>query len=472
MPVVVLDNCDKRNRDSQLLMFEVANWLKTKFHCMVFLPLREVTFDQYRREPPLDTVISDLVFRIDAPLLERVIYERFKYALREIDANQKTFYYFVSNGMRIECKRKDVGSYLKTMLASLFQNHFSKRLIVGLAGRNIRKGIEVFLDFCKSGYISEDDILRIQTTEGAFSLPPHIVTLIMLKGRRLFYEDPNSRIKNLFHCDRDDASPNPFVRISILRWLHDRVSLPGPSGAKGFHRAADLVADMKAIGQIEARTLEELNDLLAAECISSESQASYLPDLEELICISSSGIVHLDLVRDISYLSIVSEDTWFRNEDVAKRIASNMTSRGAFSSSSRQTAIENAIALVDYLQDYGHRFLPQPSSYLDDISICTYSDYEELHRFVHELAMNDRGYIDYNELAKLYKPDMEIEAQVSSTQYYGIFVEFGLNGIGFAPVQRLAGVSLSDYERGDSVRVKILCFNHEHKKFDVELLKE
>lgn len=194
MPVIVLDNCDKRDRDSQLLMFEVANWLKVSFHCIVFLPLREVTFDQYRHEPPLDTVISDLVFRIDAPLLERVIYARFNYALREIAANQKAFYYQLHNGIRVECKRTDVGSYLKAMLSSLLQNHFSKRLIVGLAGRNIRKGIEIFLDFCKSGYISEDDILRIRTTDGVFSLSTHIVTLILLKGRRLFYEDSNSRV--------------------------------------------------------------------------------------------------------------------------------------------------------------------------------------------------------------------------------------------------------------------------------------
>lgn len=63
--VVVLDNCDKRNREDQLLMFDVASWLKETFPCMVFLPLRDTTYDQYRDEPPLDTVIKDLVFRID-----------------------------------------------------------------------------------------------------------------------------------------------------------------------------------------------------------------------------------------------------------------------------------------------------------------------------------------------------------------------------------------------------------------------
>ena len=70
--IIVLDNCDKRNRDEQLLMFEVASWLKGNFNVMVFLPLRETTYDLYKRSPSY-TVIKDLVFRIDLRLLINVI---------------------------------------------------------------------------------------------------------------------------------------------------------------------------------------------------------------------------------------------------------------------------------------------------------------------------------------------------------------------------------------------------------------
>ena len=43
--VVVLDNCDKRNRDEQLRMFQLAQWAQSQFKCLVVLPLRDVTFD-------------------------------------------------------------------------------------------------------------------------------------------------------------------------------------------------------------------------------------------------------------------------------------------------------------------------------------------------------------------------------------------------------------------------------------------
>ena len=53
LPIIVLDNCDKRNKEEQLLMFQVAEWLRTTFKCLVILPMRDSTYDQYRNEPPL-----------------------------------------------------------------------------------------------------------------------------------------------------------------------------------------------------------------------------------------------------------------------------------------------------------------------------------------------------------------------------------------------------------------------------------
>lgn len=65
--VLVLDNSDKRLREEQLLMFEAAQWLQREFHGLVLLPLREETYDNHRNEPPLDTALKDLVFRIEPP---------------------------------------------------------------------------------------------------------------------------------------------------------------------------------------------------------------------------------------------------------------------------------------------------------------------------------------------------------------------------------------------------------------------
>ena len=54
--IIVLDNCDKKTRDEQLLMFEAAQWLQKEFRALVILPLRDETYDNHKSEPPLGVV--------------------------------------------------------------------------------------------------------------------------------------------------------------------------------------------------------------------------------------------------------------------------------------------------------------------------------------------------------------------------------------------------------------------------------
>ena len=53
-------------------MFQAAQWLQNTFKCLVILPLRDETYDNHRNEPPLDTALKDLVFRIEPPLFQHV----------------------------------------------------------------------------------------------------------------------------------------------------------------------------------------------------------------------------------------------------------------------------------------------------------------------------------------------------------------------------------------------------------------
>ena len=85
--IVVLDNSDKRLREEQLLMFEAAQWLQREFRGLVLLPLREETYDNHRNEPPLDTALKDLVFRIEPPLFQKILTTRINLALRELTAS-------------------------------------------------------------------------------------------------------------------------------------------------------------------------------------------------------------------------------------------------------------------------------------------------------------------------------------------------------------------------------------------------
>lgn len=468
--VIVLDNCDKRNRDDQLLMFEVAAWLKSEFPVMVFLPLRDTTYDQFRSEPPLDTVIKDLVFRIDPPLLEKVIYARLNYALREISIQNSKFTFYLSNSMKVECSRAEVGTYLKAMVSSLFQDQLFKRIITGLAGRNIRRGLEILLDFCKSGHIGSDEILRIRTSSGDYRLPNHTITKILLKGKRKYYSDQEANIKNLFNSDENDSLPDPFSRISILQWLSDNKKIAGPNRVIGFHKVSHLVGVLQGLGHSSSRLLAEIATLVRAGCILAENQYSDISE-EDLISLAPAGYIHLDLLRNINYLSAISEDTLFRENQPARAIADNLIGKGSYKIDSRQAAISNAEIMSKYLASYKSKFFIGAASILPDENRIDLVKIDEIDEFVKHVAENDEHYQNISRRDAEYPSGKVVDAQIVSIQDYGFFVEFGLDGNGLIHKSQISQPkNLDDFESGDWVSVEIVGYNTQHRNFDLRLI--
>jgi GTPase SAR1 family protein len=464
--IIVLDNCDKGNKDDQLLMFEVATWLRKEFYCVIFLPLRDTTYDLYKGSPPLDTVIKDLVFRIDPPLLETVIYSRLSYLSRELDIRTKKFEYLLPNGMLVDCSNKEIDSYMRSVVSSLFKDKFYKRVLVGLAGRNIRKGLEIVLDFCKSGHIPEDEILKVRQSEGDYSIPSHLVSKIIFKGNRKYYDDSDSIVKNLFHSYQDDDLPDPFVRISIMGLLNDMQRESGPNGIKGFHKTIDIIHRLQQDGHTEIRLFEEIRILMESGCIYSESQ-NKVAHLEDLIAISPSGIIHLELLKNINYLSFVAEDTLFRENQVAASIKDNMIGSGRFRLDSRQSAISSAKLLVDYLKDYSENYYLGRARLLEDSNTSGAAGFQSASDYVDNIASNDYKYNEMERLDSLYPAGSCHEAQVVSIQDYGMFFDFGTMGSGLILKSKMSAKKYHSIEEGDWENIKVVSYSIKHSRFEL-----
>ena len=466
-PVVVLDNCDKRSRDLQLLMFDVASWLKNTYYCMVFLPLRNTTYDQYNKTPPLDTAIKDLIFQIDPPLLDRVLQARYEYVLRELENRTTDFFYMTRNGMRIQCKKEDVNSYLRAMLDSIFGNELTRRVFLGLASRDIRKGIEIFLDFCKSGYILEDTILRIRLSNGKQTIPVNAAMQIIMKGSRKYYLDASSRMKNILKMYQEDSFPDPFIRTAILEWLNSNFEENGPKGIRSYFSVTSICKELKIYGHNEQRIKKEIEELIISELIITESQQKKYPDENELIAITANGKIHLDLLQNMYYLSFISEDTFFEKDNIAQRIADNLLRKECFPYINHQTVMENAKLLIDYLWEYGKR-----QNYLYKNFVRDENDYDfrlinSIKTWMDKKIGDDPSYINYDELVRNYPTGLVLDSQVDNRTSYGYFFNLGINGVGFCPITD----ENSDYDIGEVVKIKIRGFSAEHQKFDVEILR-
>lgn len=468
LPVIVLDNCDKRNRDDQLLMFEVAAWIKSKFPVMIFLPLRDTTYDQYCNLPPLDTVIKDLAFRIDPPLLEKVIQKRLKYLLRGLNAETK-FEYHLDNGMRVDCSEREVGRYLQCIVHSLFQTKTFPSIIKGIAGRNIRKGLEVILDFCKSGYISTDEIMKMRTSSGTYMLPNHIIYKVLFKGNRKYYGDGKSKIINLFAAEQSDDIPDPFVRIDILQWLKRNMSIKGPSNTNGLHKACTLIKEMQYLGHSQERVLTEIKQLIDYECITSES-LTQISSEEDLICITASGSSHLLMLTNPNYLAAVAEDTLFRDQKMAKHIAGNITGKGDFAPDSHCTVIDTSLSLLLYLSNYRMNFMPRDTVSIerkasnDDFSLETTIDSLESKR------KSDPEYLKVFKAKNDYPIGSQHKGVVVNIIEYGAFVGFEDDITGYLPFSKISSTKpKTDLAVGKEVSVEIVSFSPEHKRLQLKL---
>lgn len=470
--IVILDNTDKRNREEQLLMFEVANWLKSTFRCTVILPLRESTYDAYRGHPPLDTVVKDYVFRIDPPLLEQVIYKRLDYASREVLKSSSNFHYYLKNGSRVECRPEEVINYFGSITHTLFQNNFFKRLIVGLSERDIRRGIEIVLDFCKSGHILEDDIFRMRMSN-TFDLPNHLVTRILLRNKRRYYKDSASRVKSVFYSDADDALPDPFVRADILSCLQALHQIHGPNKTKGFHVTGDIIKMLQSVGHDPVRTRKELVVLVEAQCIVTESQTHEFDDAD-LICITSAGMVHLELTKNTDYLSALSEDFWFREVSDAERVKNNIAGHDTAAQFTYRIAIENGLTLIHALQKYKTHFPLHKAHFVKQDIAFTSFDLEAIELHLQEQLNRNAALSTQLRLKEGYPIGTRVEAQVTSLKEYGVFVEFGLEGKGFTHISRLTrhynpAYVEEHFEVGEVVTVVVEDFQADHGRFNVRI---
>lgn len=464
--IIVLDNCDKRNLEEQLLMFEVANWLKENTKSIVFLPLRETTFDHHRHQKPLDTVVKDLIFRINPPSLEKVIYNRVKYAKRLSEKSENHFYY-LPNGIKVNYPSKDELSYLKSILKSLFQNPFFKKLLTGIAGRDIRKGIEVFLDFCKSGHISESEIFQMKQSEGNFELPNHIISRVFIRGNRLYYSDSETKVKNLFYSDPSDQLPDPFARPAILNWLKENNRKKGPSGIIGFHQVSQVIKELNILGHSIDRLKNEILNLIESTLIISESQDSTKIDDEELISINAPGLVHLDLLNNIDYLSSCAEDVWYRDQTLAEKVTQRIAGKTNYSHFSLQTSIYNSEDLLTYLEVYCNNFYSVQQDLLSSGIYTPPLEFERMKRSIYNFK-SSIGISDQRN----FESGTEVEAKVVNVFDYGLICELnGSSQVGLLHVSEIDEDDLK-FDIGDKITVIVVEYQTKHHKYKLKMKKK
>jgi hypothetical protein len=465
--IIVLDNCDKKTRDEQLLMFEAAQWLQKEFRALVVLPLRDETYDNHRAQPPLDTALKDMVFRIEPPLFQNVLVSRVQLAMRELNRHSSDKLYFsLPNGMTVEYPRSDQAYYLTSIVKSLFEHdRFVRRMIVGLSGRNMRNALEIFLEFCNSAHIGEDQIFRIRQSEGRHTIPFHQVATVLMRMNRRFYDSDHSYVKNLFSSNREDARPSYFCRYMILRWLRDKFASSGTAGLKGYYPKGSIKQELMSYGLSPDMLDREFNYLLASKCVLAEHLRIDSIDDEDLVRLGPAGFVHLDLVGNVSYLAAVAEDTFYPDRIQAERVVARI--RDASIHLHLKTAVDNATEVVEHLLEARKFVNPPNGSFLAEDRLATLTDIGDATDALARVR-RDLSWDPWFDSEKRMPRGSRHSAQVVNIVPFGCFVEMpdGLHGL--VHTTNLNGYTVGP---GDRVEVEVKWIDAVQRKMSLMLVE-
>lgn len=318
--VIVCDNCDKRDSETQLRVFEVVEWLKNEVRALIMLPLRESTYEINKNEPPLDTALKSLVYQITPPPFQKVLQKRIGLLLKEARDNPPQKASFSIGNAMVIFEGERIISFLHSLNNSLFSDkRLGKRLMQGLAAKNVRSGLEIFLDICRSGYLPEADLFYAEATNEHRPFRESVTYDLFMRGDRRYYSSENSRVKNLFQGNPTGRPAMQFLRYFICRWLRNRLGEIGPAGVKGFFLVTDILDGLRGLGYSDEEICVEIEHLSLHHIVLTEEQTVESQRVQ-LCSISPSGYIHLDLCNQFQYLARCAEDSYISDSAVAEKI--------------------------------------------------------------------------------------------------------------------------------------------------------
>lgn len=468
IPIVVMDNCDKRNKEEQLLMFEVAQWLRTQFRSIVILPMRDVTYDRYKSEPPLDTVVRDLVFRIDPPDLLKVLQARLEYLVRITDIQSETF--ILKNGFQVSIKRTELNEYFKCILVAIRNDRWISSIFYRLSNKNIRNGIQIFEDFCKSGHLKSDDIFEMRVLEENSQIPTYKFENVLIRKNRLYYNSNESNFINLFASDFNDDYPDPYVRLDILWWLHEMNKKTGPTKEKGVFPIYMLIRNLQLFGHNQDVIMREIIYMIKKELIVCDNQDNI--NENDMIKIALPGSLHLRMLDHVCYLGACAEDFLFKKTETLTRITNRLRQ---LESAPHIIEILNASDLIDYLIDYRDSYYINNSFVKTDDELIEQYDINKLHETIENYIHFTSGIEDEIIQQKELYAGKEVSCKVISKKNNGIVCFVGEKARkGFlSTYEKRYSLSLETYNTikvDDTIKCSIIEYDFEHNSFQLKFI--
>lgn len=318
--IIAFDNVDRRESGQQLHIFQAAQWFRSETRAFTLLTLRDVTFERFKDEPPLDAFAQISNFYIRPPRFALVLQKRLKLAidegLKDLDAIEQA----TESGLRFKYSIVQLGTFLQIVYDALFGGDQQVgRILDALAERDVREALGMFARMLSSGHFQADRVLQIGTG-GRNDIKDDLLIKIMMRADYRLYSEESGFIRNIFAQPANGYSGNVFLMVEVLGFFAEP---QGPNDrVGGYRKLQDLLSDMASMGFSEDEVRDSVQSLIVHKMLAYDGEDTAAPADADLIKITPSGFIHLrTLPSFIEYISSAALFIPFDDVAIAKRVA-------------------------------------------------------------------------------------------------------------------------------------------------------
>jgi hypothetical protein len=331
--IVVFDNVDRRDAEDQLGAFQLALWFMNQVRCLVILQMRDTTFEAHKDERPLDTYKTGQVFHIGPPRFIDVVKRRLELSLNELARQApQTIKYRTPSGATISYPKSRAGAFLKGLYLELFErtNNVS-RVLEALAGRNVRKALDMFMSIITSGHMPEDLITKVASGYEMAHFPEHLVLRILMRQDYRFYAENRGFTANVFYCDNTWVRPSNLLIPELLFFLIEERKTPGDNGQLGFVSFERLLGHLERLGFVRSDAFAAAQYTLGNELIEADSATVSKLEISNCVKASASGWAHMRiLAARTEYVASVLPTTALNDSSLGSRVYDLMIAESRF----------------------------------------------------------------------------------------------------------------------------------------------
>ena len=286
--IVAFDNVDRRESDQQLKIFQAAQWFRKETRAFSLLTLRDVTFERYKNEPPLDAFAQINNFYIRPPRFSLVLQKRLALAIEHGLKDLEEIEQSTSSGLRVRYSKEQLGLFLQNVYDALFigENQVG-RIVDALAERNVRDALGMFARILASGHFNADQVIGIGLGTGT-KIENEVLIKILMRADYRLYSDDVGFIHNIFWSSSDHFSGNLFLTPEILGFFAQE-SASGSDKIAGYWRAEELLADLMGMGFEELEIRDSVSALLKWKMLAFDGEETDSLQDSDRIKITPSG---------------------------------------------------------------------------------------------------------------------------------------------------------------------------------------